>query len=108
MTQTRTPTRQRVVHGGRMSGAGPTIRLVMGTRAKVYVVVGVLLGVAARLLGMDPHVSLAVAIVAPILLAAMPRFLLATVKGALTASPREAGPTTAMTGMEFEDHVAHI
>jgi restriction system protein len=52
--------------------------------------------------------SLAVGLVAPVLLAAAPRFLLATVRGAFTASPREAGPTSAMSGMEFEDHVARI
>jgi restriction system protein len=52
--------------------------------------------------------SLAVGLVAPVLLAAAPRFLLATVRGAFMTSPREAGPTSAMSGMEFEDHVARI
>lgn len=91
-----------------MSCRGPTIRLVTGTRAKVYAAIGVISGVAAHLSGISAPMSLAVGLVAPVLLAAAPRFLLATVRGAFTASPREASPTSAMSGMEFEDHVARI
>jgi restriction system protein len=101
-------TRQRVVHKSRLSGRGPTIRLVTGTRAKVYVAVAAISGVGAHLFGISVPVSLAVGLLAPVVLAVAPRFLLATVRGALTAGPREAGPTSTMSGMEFEDHVARI
>ncbi len=75
---------------------------------KVYVAVGVASGAAAYLLGMSISLSVAIGFVAPILLAATPRFLLATVKGAFTPGPREATAESTMTGMEFEDHVARI
>ena len=52
--------------------------------------------------------SLVIAGVAPLLIAAAPRFLLATVRGALTPSPKESPAALAMSGMEFEDHVARI
>ena len=59
----------------------------MRTRTKVYVAVGVASGAAAYLLGMSISLSVAIGLVAPILLAATPRFLLATVKGAFTPGP---------------------
>jgi restriction system protein len=71
-------------------------------------VVGAASAIAAYLLGASVPWSVAIGIVAPILLAAIPRFLLATVKGASTPSPREAPASSAMSGMEFEDHVARI
>lgn len=74
----------------------------------MYSAVGVASGVAAHLFGASVPWSLAIGSVAPILLAAAPRFLLATVKGAFTPSPREASATSAMSGMEFEDHIARI
>jgi restriction system protein len=80
----------------------------MRTRTKVYVAVGIAAGSAAHLCGVAIPLSLAVGIVAPVVMAATPRFLLATVKGAFTAGPKEAAAESAMTGMEFEDHVAHI
>ena len=75
---------------------------------KVYVAVGVVFGAAAYLLGMSISLSVAIGLVAPILLTATPRFLLATVKGAFSPGPREATAESTMTGMEFEDHVARI
>ncbi|OBB01776.1 restriction endonuclease [Mycobacteriaceae bacterium 1482268.1] len=80
----------------------------MGTRAKVYLAVAVAFGIAAHLLGVRPPWSIAVGAIAPVLLAATPRFLLATLRGALTPSPREGPASSAMTGIEFEDHVARI
>ena len=80
----------------------------MRTRAKVYVVVGAASGIAAYLLDASVPWNLAIGILAPLLLAAAPRFLLATVKGALTPSPRESPAASAMSGMEFEDHIARI
>jgi restriction system protein len=97
-----------VIHNGRLSVRGPTIRLVTRTRTKVYVAVGVASGAVAYLLGVGLASSIAVGLAAPLLLAATPRFLLATVRGAFTPSPREAAAESAMTGMEFEDHVARI
>ncbi len=78
------------------------------TRARLYAAVGFASGVAAHLLGASIPLSLAIGLVAPILLAAAPRFLLATARGAFTPSPREATAASAMSGMEFEDHVARI
>ena len=80
----------------------------MWTRARLYAVVGVASGVAAHLLCASIPLSLAIGLVAPILLAAAPRFLVATLRGAFTPSPREATAASAMSGMEFEDHVARI
>jgi hypothetical protein len=79
----------------------------MRTRTKVYVAVGIAAGAAAHLCGVAIPLSLALGVVAPVVMAATPRFLLATVKGAFTPGPKEAAES-AMTGMEFEDHVAHI
>jgi restriction system protein len=80
----------------------------MRTRTKVSAAIGVVSGVSAYLLGVDLPWSLVIAAAAPILLAAAPRFLLATAAGAFTPSPREAPAALAMSGMEFEDHVARI
>ena len=55
-------------------------------------------GAAAHLLGASILWSLAIGLVAPILLAAAPRSLLATVRGAFTPSPREAITASAMSG----------
>lgn len=77
------------------------------TGAKVYATVALAAAVAAYLLGAGVAWSLAVGAVAPMLLGAAPRFLLAAVRGAFTAGPREDAPA-AMSGLEFEDHVARI
>ena len=74
----------------------------------MYAVVGVASATSAYLLGVTAPWSLVIGIVTPILLAATPHFLLATVKGAFTPSPREEAAASAMSGMEFEDHVARI
>jgi hypothetical protein len=91
-----------------LSVGGPTIRVVIGARAKVYSAIGVASGLTAYLLGVDITVSLVVAVLVPALLAAAPRFLLAAATGAFTPGPREAPAALAMSGMEFEDHVARI
>jgi hypothetical protein len=80
----------------------------MRTSTKAYMAVGVASGLAAHLLGVAVPLSLVIAGVAPLLVAAAPRFLLATVRGALTPSPKEAPADLAMSGMEFEDYVARI
>jgi len=81
---------------------------VTGTKVKVYVAVGAVSAIAAYLLGADALWSVAIGVVAPILLAAAPRFLWATAVGAFTPSPRESPAALAMSGTEFEDHVARI
>lgn len=68
---------------------------------------GIAAGVAAYLLGATLPWALAIGVVAPALLAAAPRFLLAAFVGARTASPREE-LAASMSGTEFEDHVARI
>jgi restriction system protein len=80
----------------------------MRTRTKAFFAVGLASGVAAHLLGVSVPLSLAIGVVAPVVLAAAPRFLLSTAKGAFTPGPREAIAESTMTGMEFEDHVARI
>ncbi len=72
----------------------------------MFLAAGVVSGVTAYLLGANPLWSVAIAAVAPLLLAGVPRFLLATVIGAFTPNPRETND--AMSGTEFEDHVARI
>ena len=79
-----------------------------GTRAKVYVATGAASAIAAYLLGVSLIWSLAIGAVCPILLAAAPRFLWATAVGAFTPSPKESPAALAMSGTEFEDHVARI
>ncbi len=73
----------------------------------MYVAVALAAAVAAYLLGVSLPWSLAMGAVAPVLLGAAPRFLLATATGAFTPSPKE-DTAAAMSGMEFEDHVARI
>jgi restriction system protein len=74
----------------------------------VYLAVGLSSGLAVFLFGASPLGSVAVALAAPLVLAAAPRFLVATVRGAFTPSPNEAPAALAMSGLEFEDHVARI
>jgi restriction system protein len=89
-----------------LSAPGPTIRLVTRTRAKVYLAVAIAAAVAAYLLGVSVAWSAAIGIGAPVVLAAAPRFLAAAFVGAFTPTAREGND--AMSGMEFEDHVARI
>jgi restriction system protein len=106
------PKRWWFVDGGEpcrvLSVGGPTIRLVARTRTKVYLAIGGAAGLAAHLLGASLPWSLVIGAVAPLLLAAAPHFLLATVRGAFTPGPDETPAALAMSGMEFEDHVARI
>jgi restriction system protein len=77
------------------------------SRTKAYAAAGIAAGAAAYLLGAGFIWSALIAVLAPALLAAAPRFLLATFVGARTPSPRE-DRAAAMSGTEFEDHVARI
>jgi restriction system protein len=63
---------------------------------------------AAYLLGASLPWSVAIGLVAPLLLASAPRFLLATAIGAFTPGARETAAADAMSGMEFEDRIARI
>ncbi|QZA11433.1 restriction endonuclease [Mycolicibacterium holsaticum] len=73
-------------------------------RFKVYLLIGVASGAAAYLLGLDVGWSIAVGVAAPLVLAAAPSFLAGTFTGLRSA----ADPAEAMSGTEFEDHVARI
>jgi restriction system protein len=64
-------------------------------------------GAAAWLAGAGPAAGLAIAVLAPIVLASAPRFLAAAVAAMRTPTARE-DPTNAMSGTEFEDYVARI
>lgn len=81
---------------------------MVGTRTKVYVALAVASGLTAHLLGVGLPASLAIGALAPLILASAARFLLATARGAFTPGPNEAPAAMAMSGMEFEDHVARI
>ena len=71
-------------------------------------VVAIASAVAAYLLGASVPWSVAIGVVAPIALAAAPRFLLATAIGAFTPGAGESRAAATMSGTEFEDHVARI
>ena len=81
---------------------------MIATRARVYVATGAASAIAAYLLGVSLIWSLAIGAVSPILLEAAPRFLWATAVGAFTPGPRESPAASAISGTEFEDHVARI
>ena len=83
-------------------------RLVSRTRSKLYLAVGIAAAAVAYLLGASALWSVAIGVVAPIVLAGAPRFLLATVIGEFTPGDRETTADKAMSGMEFEDHIARI
>lgn len=74
------------------------------TRAKLYLALGVAAGLTAHVFGSGLELAVAVALTVPLLVAAIPRFLLGAIAGA-TAS---TDPESAMSGTEFEDHIAHI
>jgi restriction system protein len=73
---------------------------------KVYLALAFAVGLGAHLLGLSPSWSVAVAVLTP----ALPAFLLGVLRGAGTRNPREDPATAkqAMSGMEFEEHVARI
>ena len=79
-----------------------------GSRAKVYAATGAASAIAAYALGATAPWSIAIGVVAPLVLAVAPRFLWATAVGAFTPSPKESPAALAMSGTEFEDHVARI
>ena len=79
----------------------------MRIRAKIYVAVAAVSAATAYLLGASLAWSVAIGVIAPTLLAAAPRFLLATIIGAFTPSARE-NMAAVMSGTEFEDYVARI
>ena len=81
---------------------------MIGRRAKVYAATGAASAIAAYLLGATALWSIAIGVVAPLVLAVAPRFLWATAVGAFTPSPKESPAALAMSGTEFEDHVARI
>jgi restriction system protein len=87
-----------------MSVRAPTIRRVM---LKWLLLAGVAVGVAAWGLGASPGWSVAAGAVAPVILAAVPRFVRGALIGLRTPHPREDA-TAALTGVEFEDYVARI
>jgi restriction system protein len=73
---------------------------------KAYVALAVAAGLGAHLCGLHLPVSITVAVLTP----ALPAFLLGVLRGTRTPSAREHPATRheAMSGMEFEDHVARI
>ena len=75
-------------------------------RLKFCLAAAVASGVAAYLLGATVPLSLLLAIVAPAVLAAAPRFLFGTVVGLSTG--RDDDVAADMSGTEFEDYIARI
>ncbi|MGY4867791.1 restriction endonuclease [Mycolicibacterium elephantis] len=73
-------------------------------RLRLYLFTGVVAGVGAYLLGLGVSWSVALGVVAPLVLAATPSFLAGTFAGLRAAHD----PAEAMSGTEFEDHVARI
>jgi len=82
----------------------PTIRRVA---LKWHLIAAVAVGAAAWVLGATPGWSLVLGALAPIVLAAAPRFVRGAIVGVSTPDPRE-NVTAAMSGTEFEDYVARI
>lgn len=76
-------------------------------RTKLYLTAGVCTAAAGHVAGVDMPWSLAIGAAVPLVLAATPHFLLGAFDGARTAGPGEQMGTE-MSGLEFEDHVAHI
>jgi restriction system protein len=87
-----------------MSVRPSTIRRVA---LKWQLLVAAAIGSVAWALGATPGWSLAVAVLAPMTLAAAPRFVRGAIFGVRTPHPRE-DVTAAMSGTEFEDYVARI
>ncbi|MBO0677745.1 restriction endonuclease [Mycolicibacterium sp. S2-37] len=73
-------------------------------RIKLFVVLAVAAGLTAHLTGASIQTALTVAIAAPLLAAAVPRFIRGAIAGATTA----AEPAATMSGTEFEDYIAGI
>jgi restriction system protein len=73
-------------------------------RLKLYLVAGVVSGLAAYLLGVAPQWSLVVGTLAPAVLVAVPQFL----RGALAGLTTRDDVAAEMSGTEFEDYVARV
>ncbi len=87
-----------------MSVRALTIRRVV---LKWLLLAGVAVGLSTWALGASPLWSLAAAVVAPMILAAAPRFVRGALVGMGTPHPREDAAAV-LTGTEFEDYVARI
>lgn len=74
---------------------------------KLYLAAAAAAGLIAWLVGVAPQWSLALGAVAPLLVAAAPRFLAGTLVGVTTPGAHE-DVTAAMSGPEFEDYVARM
>ncbi len=77
-------------------------------RWKLYAALSTAAGVSAYLIGAGLTASIALAVLAPIISSAAPRFLLAAVVGAATPGIGERAAGDDMSGTEFEDYVARI
>ncbi|MDN4520201.1 MULTISPECIES: restriction endonuclease [Mycolicibacterium] len=80
-------------------------------RWKLFMAWGVAAGGTAYLAGAAPGWSVLVALLAPVATLAAPRFVRATVVGATTPGAGERAVDagmSAMSGTEFEDHIARI
>ncbi len=77
-------------------------------RWKLYAALGVAVGTTAYLVGAGALASVLVGLAAPVVLAAAPRFVVATVVGAATPGAKERAAADTMSGTEFEDYIARI
>ncbi|MGB2923063.1 MAG: restriction endonuclease [Mycobacterium sp.] len=77
-------------------------------RWKLYAVLGVAVGLTAHLVGAGLTVSVALAVLAPLVVTMAPRFFLATLVGAVTPGAAERVVGEDMSGTDFEDYVARI
>lgn len=77
------------------------------SRVKWYLLAAAAAGTGSYAAGLDSSLSIGVGLAAPAVLAAAPHFLRGMFTGATTPSPHE-DPTTAMSGEEFENHIARI
>lgn len=76
-------------------------------RVKWSVLLAVVAAAAALLWGLDPAWCLAAGVAAPVVAVAAAHFLRGAVAGVGTPGPSE-DPAAAMSGTEFEDHIARI
>ncbi len=77
-------------------------------RWKLYAAFGLAVGATAYLIGAGLTVSVLLAVLAPIVASAAPRFFVATVVGAATPGGDERAAGDDMSGTEFEDYIAGI
>ncbi|MCT7660854.1 restriction endonuclease [Mycobacterium deserti] len=79
----------------------------MNIGPKTYACVAVAAGATAWAAGTTPVWGVVIGALAPVILAATPRFFFGAVSGVRTAHPRE-DPIAQMSGIEFEDYVARV